>query len=63
MLPPSETHSPPSSEMDVYPHARTLSWMASLAVAGGDMKTAEGYLLELLSICVFAERVVDQHSD
>ena len=64
MLTPTET-SPQPLEVgeDLRPRARTLSWMASLAVAGGDMKTAEGYLLELLSICVFAERVVDQHSD
>ncbi len=62
MLSPSETQTP-SPETDIYPHARTLSWMASLAVAGGDLRTAEGYLLELLSICVFAERTVDQHSD
>lgn len=45
-----------ATDTDVFPHARNLSWMASLAVAGGDMRTAEGYLLELLSICVFAER-------
>ena len=62
MLSPSETQTP-SPETEIYPHARTLSWMASLAVAGGDLRTAEGYLLELLSICVFAERTVDQHSD
>lgn len=62
MLPSTET-ADSASEADVYPHARNLSWMASLAVAGGDMRAAEGYLIELLSICVFAERVVDQHSD
>lgn len=62
MLPSTETQDA-APEADVYPHARNLSWMASLAVAGGDMRAAEGYLLELLSICVFAERTVDQHSD
>ncbi len=59
----SPTESDVANETDVYPHARNLSWMASLAVAGGDMRTAEGYLLELLSICVFADRDVDQQSD
>jgi len=59
----SPTESDVATDLDVYPHARNLSWMASLAVAGGDMRTAEGYLLELLSICVFAERDVDHHSD
>jgi len=63
MLPSSETHDTPSAETDMYPHARNLSWMASLAVASNDYRAAEGYLLELLALCVFAERVVDQHSD
>ena len=62
MSPSTET-ADSGSDPDGYPHARNLSWMASLAVAGGDMRAAEGYLIELLSICVFAERVVDQHSD
>jgi hypothetical protein len=61
MLSPTETQA--SSDTDVYPHARNLSWMASLAVAGGDLRTAEGYLLELLSICVFADRDVDHNCD
>ena len=52
-----------SAETDVYPHARTLSWLASLSVAGGNLRAAEGYLLELLAICVFAERVVDEAND
>jgi hypothetical protein len=63
MLSPTDETQDAAPETDVYPHARTLSWMASLAVAGGDLRTAEGYLLELLSICVFAERTVDHHSD
>jgi hypothetical protein len=31
-----------------------LCWMAGLAVAGGDLNKAEGYLLELLAWCAFA---------
>jgi hypothetical protein len=30
--------------------------MASLAVAAGDMRAAEGYLLELLAWCAFGDR-------
>jgi hypothetical protein len=52
-----------AADADVYPHARTLAWLASLSVAGGNLRAAEGYLLELLALCVFAERVVDDHSD
>ncbi len=63
MLPSTESDADAASETDVLPHARNLSWMASLAVAGGDMRAAEGYLIELMSICVFAERTVDKHSD
>jgi len=50
----------PTSEIepDVRPRARTLSWMASLSVAAGDMRAAEGYLLELLAWCAFADRSV-----
>ncbi len=63
MMPSIDTHDSPSGETDLLPHARNLSWMASLAVASNDYRAAEGYLLELLALCVFAERVVDQHSD
>lgn len=63
MLSPTETQDAVQSAEDVYPRARALSWMASLAVAGNDYRAAEGYLLELLALCVFSERVVDQHSD
>jgi hypothetical protein len=52
-----------SPETDVYPHARILSWLASLCVAGGHMRAADAYLTELLAICVFADRVVDETSD
>jgi hypothetical protein len=58
MTPPSST--PPESglEQDLRPRARTLSWLASLSVAAGEMRAAEGYLLELLAWCAFADRTV-----
>lgn len=40
------------------PQARTLSWMASMSAAAGEMRAAEGYLLELLAWCAFTERDV-----
>lgn len=45
-------------EQDLRPRARTLSWMASLCVAAGELRAAEGYLLELLAWCAFADRTV-----
>jgi hypothetical protein len=45
-------------ESDLRPRARTLSWMASLSVAAGEMRAAEGYLLELLAWCAFADRTI-----
>lgn len=57
MLPPIESISATSaSEQDLRPRARTLSWMASLSVAAGEIRAAEGYLLELLAWCAFADR-------
>jgi len=51
-------------EQDLRPRARTLSWMASLSVAAGEMRAAEGYLLELLAWCAFADRsIIDVTSD
>ena len=51
-------------EQDLRPRARTLSWMASLSVAAGEMRAAEGYLLELLAWCAFADRsVIDVAGD
>jgi len=44
------------SEQDLRPRARTLSWMASLSVAAGDQRAAEGYLLELLAWCAFGDQ-------
>jgi hypothetical protein len=45
-----------ASEQDLRPRARTLSWMASLSVAAGELRAAEGYLLELLAWCAFGDR-------
>ncbi len=51
-------------EQDLRPRARTLSWMASLSVAAGEMRAAEGYLLELLAWCAFADRsIIDVAGD
>ncbi len=55
MLSPTDSL-PASSEQDLRPRARTLSWMASLSVAAGEIRAAEGYLLELLAWCAFADR-------
>ncbi len=53
-----------ATEQDLRPRARTLSWMASLSVAAGDVRAAEGYLLELLAWCAFADRdIVDADID
>ena len=52
------------TEQDLRPRARTLSMMASLSVAAGEMRAAEGYLLELLAWCAFADRdVVSETAD
>lgn len=45
-----------ATEQDLRPRARALSWMASLSVAAGELRAAEGYLLELLAWCAFGER-------
>ena len=44
------------SDQDLRPRARTLSYMASMSVAAGEVRAAEGYLLELLAWCAFADR-------
>ncbi len=46
----------PASDRDTRPRAQTLSWMASMSVAAGEMRAAEGYLLELLAYCAFSDR-------
>jgi hypothetical protein len=51
-----ETNSPMVTDQDLRPRARTLSWMASMSVAAGEVRAAEGYLLELLAWCAFADR-------
>jgi hypothetical protein len=57
MLSPSQTLPAASAtEQDLRPRARALSWMASLSLAAGDIRAAEGYLLELLAWCAFADR-------
>jgi hypothetical protein len=45
-------------ERDLRPRGRTLSWLASLSIASGDLHAAEGYLVELLAWCAFADREV-----
>ncbi len=60
MLTPTETTSLSlETDQDLRPRARTLSWMASLSVAAGEIRAAEGYLLELLAWCAFADRDPD----
>ena len=54
----SSTNPASELEQDLRPRARTLSWMASLSVAAGEMRAAEGYLLELLAWCAFADRSI-----
>jgi hypothetical protein len=51
-----------ASEQDLRPRARALSWMASLSLAAGELRAAEGYLLELLAWCAFGEREPPQLS-
>ena len=45
-----------ASDQDLRPRARALSWMASLSLAAGQIRAAEGYLLELLAWCAFGDR-------
>lgn len=47
-------------EVDRRPRAKALSWMASMSVAVGEIRAAEGYLLELLAWCAFADRDPDE---
>ncbi|MEO8698814.1 MAG: hypothetical protein ABI867_02190 [Kofleriaceae bacterium] len=44
------------TDQDLRPRARTLSFMASLSVEAGNLRSAEGYLLELLAWCAFGDR-------
>lgn len=45
------------SSLITHRRARTLSFMASISIAAGDVRACEGYLLELLAWCAFH----DQH--
>jgi len=56
MLDPPTTTASSASDQDLRPRARTLSWLASMSVAAGEIRAAEGYLLELLAWCAFADR-------
>jgi hypothetical protein len=38
------------------PRPQTLGFMASLSLAAKETRAAEGYLLELLAWCAFADR-------
>jgi len=60
MTPPSSPES--DLEQGLRPRAHTLSWMASLSVAAGELRAAEGYLLELLAWCAFGDRSVVEFS-
>jgi hypothetical protein len=53
--PPPPQLATSTSEQDLRPRARTLSWMASLSLAAGAPRAAEGYLLELLAWCAFGD--------
>jgi len=55
MMPPPPQPATSTSEQDLRPRARTLSWMASLSLAAGAERAAEGYLLELLAWCAFGD--------
>jgi hypothetical protein len=56
MMSPTTQTATSASEQDLRPRARTLSWMAALSLAAGELRAAEGYLLELLAWCAFGER-------
>jgi len=58
MLPNIEINGASSraTDQDLRPRARALSLMASMSVAAGEIRAAEGYLLELLAWCAFSDR-------
>ena len=43
---------------DLRPRSAVLTWMASFAVAAGQIQAAEGYLLELVAFCAFGDREI-----
>lgn len=59
MLTATESTETVEAGQDMRVRAKTLSWMASLSVAAGEIRAAEGYLLELLAWCAFADRDPD----
>jgi len=59
MLTATEASQTVETGQDMRARAKTLSWMASLSVAAGEIRAAEGYLLELLAWCAFADRDPD----
>ena len=59
MLTQTESTEVVETGQDLRDRAKTLSWMASLSVAAGEIRAAEGYLLELLAWCAFADRDPD----
>jgi hypothetical protein len=63
MMSPTTQTATSATEQDLRPRARTLSWMASLSVAAGELRAAEGYLLELLAWCAFGDRDPDATAD
>jgi hypothetical protein len=62
MLTATEATEVVETGQDMRVRAKTLSWMASLSVAAGEIRAAEGYLLELLAWCAFADRDPDAES-
>ena len=42
--------------------SRTLSWLAGMSVAAGEVRAAEGYLLELLAWCAFGDKAEDTNT-
>ena len=44
------------SQEDYRPRGKALCWMAGLSVAAGQIRAAEGYLLELLAWLAFGDR-------
>lgn len=56
MMSPTTETAASATAQDLRPRARALSWMASMSVAAGEMRAAEGYLLELLAWCAFGDR-------
>jgi uncharacterized membrane protein (DUF2068 family) len=63
MMSPTMQTATSASEQDLRPRARTLSWMASMSVAAGELRAAEGYLLELLAWCAFGDRDPETAAD